>query len=53
MDHFAMLTSNEQLVKHKNLKMILHNSLYSIGYIFQDVLSRTCETFCGTLKLLV
>jgi len=36
MDHFAMLAPHEQLVKQKNLKMILLNSLHSKGYNFQE-----------------
>jgi len=31
-----MLIPREQLVKHKNLKMVLHNLLYSKGYNFQE-----------------
>jgi len=34
MDQFAMLTSHEQLLKHKNLKMTVHDLLYSKGYNF-------------------
>jgi len=35
-DRFAMLTFHEKPVEHKNLKMILHKSLCSEGYIFQE-----------------
>ena len=36
MDHFSMLTPHEQLVKHKNLKLVLHNLLYIQGCNFQE-----------------
>jgi len=50
-DHFAILTPHEQLVKHKNLKMVLHNLLYSKGYNFQERVSTICGTSCGPLQI--
>jgi len=46
MDHIAKLASDEQLVKHKNLKIILPNLLHGKVYIFRNVLSRICGTLC-------
>jgi len=47
MYHFAMLTPHEQLVKHKNLKMVLRTAKVTI---FRKVLSRIYGTLCGPLE---
>jgi len=44
MDLFAMVTSHEQQVKHKNLKMVKVT-------IFRSVLSRIYGTLCGPLEI--
>jgi len=51
MENFAMLTPHEQLVKHKNLKMVLHNLLCSKVAIFRNVLSRINGILCGRLEI--
>jgi len=45
MDHFAMLTPHEQLVKHKNLKMVLHNFLYSCTVKVTIIVKVTSNNF--------